>query len=237
MSFISFIITLCLMFFSLSGFALSLVPAALMKKPYKVIGVACLPGETCQRIEKGEFAGYYFKTNVPLKFPHPKDITKAPELENIRDNMFTKAVLNRERDRLKTRIEGLKDLAESCKGDVCIAKYDSKGCNLCTLNVHRSPKPPCFKGPHGAVACPDPDPRAYNINYFCTLKGCTGSPEEMEKLYARAGMCVKYGPNPLPQARREIATIEEELEVQQSSDPLPAASGKQHYGTPTGNVK
>ena len=185
-----FIFTFCFMLFPSFSFALSIVlPKPQLKSPYKVTGIACLDGEHCELIKKGEHAGYYIKSNIPLD---------DSRIKNIRGNMFTKAVLDREAGKKDQQIQNLKTLAESCKGDVCTAKYDSQGCNVCALNVNHPPAPPCLKGPHGAVACPDPNPRAYNVDYLCTKKGCTGSLEEMAKLYARGGMCVKFGPNPLP---------------------------------------
>ncbi len=196
-SYLSLILTFTFVYSAFAESPPVQLPPPQLKSPYKVTGVACLKGEHCQLIEKGEYAGYYIKSNIPLD---------DPRIKNIRGNMFTKAVLGKEKRKLNNQIENLKELAESCKGDVCVAKYDSQGCNVCSLNVAHPPMPPCLRGPHGAVACPDPDPRAYNVNYFCTKKGCTGSPEEMAKLYARGGMCVKYGPNPLPQGGSFIAT-------------------------------
>ena len=57
--------------------------------PYKVVGIECLEGEECELIEEGDFAGYYLKSNLPLD---------DPRIDDIRDNMFTLAALNKERE-------------------------------------------------------------------------------------------------------------------------------------------
>ena len=200
------IFTSCLMAFSLSGFAspvkrvlLPRTPAPINPnlEPYKVTGVACLPGEKCKLIKKGEYKGYYLKSNIPFD---------DPRFKKIRGNMFTKAVLNREKAKRDGQIDTLRKLAQSCTGDVCTSKYDSKGCNTCGLNVsrkmrNRRRRAKCFKRPNGKIHCPPVrvSPNSpMNINYLCTKKGCTGSKEYMVKLRARADKCIKYGPNPLP---------------------------------------
>ena len=171
------------MFFPSFSFALSFGPPPPSRPPqsilpYKVIGDNCVKGENCKLLKEGEYAGYYLKSNIPFN---------DPRFKKIRHNMVTKAVLKKEKGKLNNEIVGLnnqvknlKEVAESCTGEVCTAKYDSKGCNVCALNVDHS------------------DPKSsYNVYYLCTMKGCIGSPEEMAKLYARSGMCVKYGPSPL----------------------------------------
>lgn len=210
MSFISFIITLCLMSFSLYSFALSPVPEALKKEPYKVIGVACLPGEICQQIEEGKHKGYYFKTNVRLKYPRPKDITKAPELQNLRNNMFTKAVLERELSkkdnelhRTKNNIRDLIDLAQSCTGKVCTRRDD--GCGFTVIEGFNE---------EGIIA----------HRAVCDLPSNI-TPEELATMKARAGMCLKYTRAPLPESGSGgttivggTATITEEATI---SNPFP----------------
>ncbi|MDE0518686.1 MAG: hypothetical protein OXH36_03910 [Bdellovibrionales bacterium] len=70
-------------------------------KPYKVVGVSCTPGDLyCEPISSGPFSGYYIKSNVM-----PKDA----EFDKIRPNMFTKAALNREKEK---RLIEIKDLSK-----------------------------------------------------------------------------------------------------------------------------
>ena len=69
-------------------------------KPYKVIGIECVKGPEvhCQQISSGEFEGYWIKSNVEAD---------SDEFNNIRDNMFTKAVLDKEIKTLDTTMQGL----------------------------------------------------------------------------------------------------------------------------------
>ena len=69
-------------------------------KPYKVIGVECVKGPEvyCQQISSGEFEGYWIKSNVEAD---------SAEFNNIRNNMFTKAVLDKEIKTLDTTMLGL----------------------------------------------------------------------------------------------------------------------------------
>ena len=160
------------------------------KSPYKVTGVACLKGEYCQKITKGEYKGYYIKANIPLNDPRTK---------KIRGNMFTKALLGsmleKEKRKNNRKIRELQTLAQSCQGDLCIVRWDNKGCNGCTLNFSRV-RSRTITYPDGSVAIVDPHPDAIDdINYLCQKRGCVGNEGIRSR---RAGTCAKYGPNPLP---------------------------------------
>ena len=62
--------------------------------PYKVVGIECLEGEECELIEEGDFEGYYLKSNIPLD---------DPRIDDIRNNMFTLAALDKERELCETK--------------------------------------------------------------------------------------------------------------------------------------
>lgn len=150
-----------------------------------------------------------FDVNADTKISADEQIQelnrKIKRLESdLKKERESNIALFSERKELMRQMETFATIAQSCRGNICVERWDNYGCNKCSLLVLRNSK--------------TREAGTDDIGYMCRKRTSCQSPKNLRN--RRAGTCAKYDRNKLRDASittRVIPSIRPLLTVKDSS--------------------